>query len=340
MTRCRIGLVGAGGVARRHARTLAAMGDVDLVGVTDVDPSRRDAFAAEAGIRPSDDVAALLARGPDAVWVCVPPFAHGEVEEAVAAAGVALFVEKPLGLDVATAERVAAAVRASGIPTATGHHWRSSAAVRRAQRIVAGRAVRLVTASWLDKVPPVAWWSRRSGSGGQVVEQAVHVLDLVRLLAGEVTEVHAFGDGTPSSADADVDSATVAVLRLAGGGVGTVAATSRLGWKHRAGVEVYGDGLALSLTEEGLVARDEDGPVELTVDPDAARTAADRAFVDVVRGRPPTDPDDSADPDDPAAGVVVDHAEALRTHRLACALADSAVAHTVVPPRDGARAGR
>ena len=104
-----MGIVGAGGVARRHAGALAAMPDVTLVGVTDPDRER----------------AADLA---DTAWVCVPPFAHGEVEERLAAAGVALFVEKPLGLDVATAERVQDAVDAAGVPTSVGHHWRSSTA--------------------------------------------------------------------------------------------------------------------------------------------------------------------------------------------------------------------
>jgi myo-inositol 2-dehydrogenase/D-chiro-inositol 1-dehydrogenase len=323
---CRIGIVGAGGVARRHATTLAAMPDVDLVGITDTDADRGAALAAELGTEAAGDLDELLGRGPDAVWVCVPPFAHGEIEERIAGAGVALFVEKPLGLTPATAERVRSAVEAAGVPTSVGHHWRSSTAVARAREMVDGRTVRLVCATWLDKVPPVPWWSRRATSGGQVVEQAVHVLDLARLLAGEV---HAVGDGAPppsaveGAGDADVDSATVATLRFDRGAVGTVAATCRLGWKHRAGLELYADGLALSLTEDGLTARDGDGTVSFDVDPAEARTAADRAFVDLVRGREPSGP-----------GVVVDYAEALRTHRLACALADSAAAGAPVALHD------
>ncbi len=197
--------------------------------------------------------------------------------------------------------------------TGVGHHWRSSLAVKRAIAMLAGRAVRMVCASWMDKVPPVSWWGRRATSGGQVVEQVTHVLDLARLLAGEVSEVRAFGDGTPPGPDADVDSATVGMLRFAGGAVGTLAATCRLGWKQRAGLELFADGLALTVTEDGLTGRNERGPFEYGVDPVAARIAADRAFVDAVRGRPTE-----------GAGVIVDYAEALRTHRVACALADAA----------------
>lgn len=313
METCRIGVVGAGGVAARHVRTLGGMPDVEVVGVTDVEPARAAAFGRELGVPPVTDLDALLGRGPDAVYVCVPPFAHGDLEPVVAAAGVHLFVEKPLGLDIAAAERVLAAVEAAGIVTAVGHHWRSSVAVRRAREILAGRTVRLVCASWMDKVPPVPWWSQRSGSGGQVVEQVTHVLDLARVLVGEVAEVRAFGDGAPPGPEADVDSATVGMLRFVGGAVGTVAATCRLGWKEKAGLELVADGLAMTVTENGLAGRDEQGPFGFDVDPGAARTAVDRAFVDAVRGRE-TEGD----------GVVVDYAEALRTHRLACALADAA----------------
>ena len=310
MRDCRIGFVGAGGVADRHARMLSGFPDVRIVAVTDPDEPRRDAFAGTHGARPVPDLAALLDAGVDAVYVCVPPFGHGPIEEAVATAGLPMFVEKPLGLDLAVPERVAKVVADAGVPTAVGHHWRYASSVRRARELIADRPVRLVVGAWLDKVPPVPWWSQRDRSGGQAVEQAVHVLDLARLLAGEVTEVHAVA-GAPA-AGGDVDGATAAALRFADGAVGTLAATCVLGWKQRAGLEVFADGLAVTVTEDGMSVRtDPDEPVWEAVDPDDAKRAADRAFVDAVLGR--------------GDDVLVSYAEALRTHRLACALARSAV---------------
>jgi predicted dehydrogenase len=309
---CRIGFVGAGGVAARHARMLAEFDDVELVSVTDIDAERATEFAAAHRMRAVPDVDRLLDTGLDAVYVCVPPLAHGSAEEAVAAAGLGLFVEKPIGLDCETAARIARAVADAGIVTAVGHHWRYSDAVGWARDALRDRPVRLAMGAWLDKVPPVSWWTQRGKSGGQVIEQAIHVLDLARLLAGEVSEVHALGDGHPPDApDADVDGATVANLRFTGGAVGTLAATCLLGWKHRAGLEVYADGLALTVTEDTLEIRDgADGPEVRHVEPDTAKRAADRAFVDAVLGR--------------ADDVRTPYAEALRTHRLACAVAESA----------------
>ncbi len=180
------------------------------------------------------------------MYVCVPPFAHGPAEEAVIEAGVPMFVEKPVAVDLGTAERIADLVARRGLRTAVGHHWRYLSVLDQARDLLADRPVRMVSGAWLDKVPPVAWWSRRDRSGGPVVEQAAHVLDLIRVLAGEVTEVTAYGNGTPPPVDgADIDSVTTAALRFADGAVGTLSAACVLGWKHRAGLEILADGLAL-----------------------------------------------------------------------------------------------
>ncbi|MFG3558482.1 Gfo/Idh/MocA family protein [Micromonospora sp. NPDC047557] len=308
---CRVGLVGAGGVAQRHARVLSGFGDVELIGVTDVVPEAASELAGQHGGQTFRDVAELLAAGPDAVYVCVPPFAHGPAEEAVIDAGVPMFVEKPVAVDLVTAERVADLVARRGLRTAVGHHWRYLSVLDQARELLADRPVRMVSGAWLDKVPPVAWWSRRDRSGGPVVEQAAHVLDLIRVLAGEVTEVTAYGNGTPPPVDgADIDSVTTATLRFANGAVGTLSAACVLGWKHRAGLEILTDGLALALTEDGLLIRDADGERHVPADPEAARVAVDRAFVDAVRGV--------------GDDVRVPYAEALKTQRLALAVAESA----------------
>ena len=322
---CRIGLIGAGNVGRRHAQVLRSFPDVHLAGITDVVPEAAAALARDVGCRPFPGTGELLSAGLDAVYVCVPPFAHGAPEAAVLSAGMPLFVEKPLAATAETAERVGAQVAAAGVLTAVGHHWRYLKVVERARRLLDGRAVRLVGGTWLDKVPPVGWWPVRDRSGGPVIEQAAHVLDLARLLAGEVAEVFAMGDGRPPAVPgADVDGVTTATLRFRSGALGTLSTTCLLGWKQRAGLELVAEGLWLSVGEDGLAIRDGGAdPVEelITADPAAARVAVDRAFVDAVRGI--------------GNDVRAPYAEALRTHRLACALASSAA--TGQPARPAAR---
>ncbi len=304
----RVGLLGAGGVGARHARTLAGFDDVELVAVSDPVAASADVLAGEVGAQHVPDLAGLLSLGLDAVWLCVPPFAHGDLELSLVRTGVPFFVEKPLAADLGVAEQVAAAVAATGLPTATGYHWRHLDTVGRARAALADTAVRLVDARWWSTTPPPAWWSRLDLSGGQVVEQATHVLDLVRVLAGEVVEV--VGASAPSSAGGrDVPDASAAVLRLASGAVGTVSVACVLPALVAAGLDVIGDGVAVGLTETALRVRTRDGEVRAEPQVDARR-AVDRAFVDQLSGG------------SPSPGIV-DVAEALRTHRLAWAVSEA-----------------
>jgi myo-inositol 2-dehydrogenase / D-chiro-inositol 1-dehydrogenase len=317
MTVVRVGLVGAGGVAQRHARVLSGLTDVQVAGVTDVVLAAAQALASAYATKVFPDVPALLSDGVDAVYVCVPPFAHGPAERDVIAAGVPLFVEKPISLDRDIAVSLAAEIAERNLLTAVGHHWRYLAIADQARAALAGRDVRLVTGAWLDKVPPVGWWPHRDRSGGPVVEQAAHVLDLARYLVGEITQVSAVGSGTPPAVPgADIDGSTVATLRFAGGAIGTLAATCVLGWKERAGLEIYADGLALSVAEDELTIRSGDDVTTVPSDPESARVAVDAAFIRAVRGE--------------EQDIRVPYAEALRTHELALAVATSAASGKTV----------
>jgi myo-inositol 2-dehydrogenase/D-chiro-inositol 1-dehydrogenase len=316
----RVGLVGAGAVGARHARTLTGFGDVELVAILDARPATREALAAELGVPAVGELGELLRRRPDAVWLCVPPFAHGDLELTVVQAGLPFFVEKPLAADLSVAARVAAAVASAGLPTATGYHWRHLDTVARARAVLAGRQVRLVDARWWGAAPPPVWWSSQELSGGQIVEQATHVLDLVRVLAGEVAEVT--GAAAPSSREGrDVPDATGALLRFHSGAVGTVSTSCVLPGPVEAGLDLAADAVSVQLTETRLRLRtgEDDLRIEPTVD---ARRVVDRAFVDVLSGGP-------------TAPGLVDVAEALRTHRLAWAVTEATRTGSAV--RVGAR---
>jgi myo-inositol 2-dehydrogenase/D-chiro-inositol 1-dehydrogenase len=315
----RVGLIGAGAVGARHARTLAGFADVELVGICDPEPPGA-ALAAELAVPAVPDLASLLRTRPDGVWLCVPPFAHGDLETAVVRAGVPFFVEKPLAADLLVARRVARAVAAAGLPTATGYHWRHLDTVARARDALTGARIRLVDARWWGSTPPPAWWRSQALSGGQVVEQATHVLDLLRVLAGEVEEV--VGGAAPSSAeDRDVPDATAAVLRFGSGAVGTLSTSCVLPALTAAGLDVVADSVTVALTETSLHLRTPEGEVSAEPRIDARR-AVDRAFVDVLAGRP-------------AAPGLVTVAEALLTHCLAWAVAEATGTGSAVPVEQG-----
>ena len=316
----RIGLVGAGGVGERHARVLGGFADVELAAVTDLDATLADSLAGDHGARSYDGVERMLdGEELDAVYICVPPFAHGPPERAVLAAGLPFFVEKPLAVDLPTATAIANEVRAAGVVTAAGYHWRYLDTVEAAAAQLRETQPRLLVGAWLDKLPPPAWWSDRTRSGGQTIEQTTHVLDVMHVLAGSVDQVYAVGarrqcDG---AADTAVDDVSAATLRFANGAIGSLASTCLLGGKHRAGLEVFGDGLALSLSETELALDRGDGAAVTPAAFDAKRQV-DRDFVDAVQGR--------------ENRIRAPYEEALATHRLACALALSAERGEAVEP--------
>jgi myo-inositol 2-dehydrogenase / D-chiro-inositol 1-dehydrogenase len=349
----RIGMVGAGAVAARHVRTLLAMDGVELAAVADPALERAKELAGEAGAAAYPNHMELLAAEHlDAVYICVPPFAHGAPELAVIDAGLPMFVEKPVAIDQETAAAIAALLAGRALVTCTGYHWRWLDIFDRAAEWLAERPARLVQILWLDKVPPPPWWTRRDGSGGQTIEQTTHVLDTARGLAGEVAEVHALsaraasnlptprpmgprtgrvadggagGARLSTAAQPDIDDVSVASLRFVSGAVGTVASTCLLPRLHRAGVQVVGDGLSLELSETELVVEADGRRSVWEADADA-RPRPDRDFVAAVRGGPDR--------------IRVPWPEAYRTHLLACAITRSAEEGRSLPvPDPGAGGG-
>lgn len=312
MNQVRIGMVGAGFIAGRHLAILSHFADVRVVAVADRILERaRDAGARHGATAYSDLASMLDAEELDAVYLCLPPFAHGAAEEALITHGIPFFVEKPLATDLETAERIARAIEARNLVTAVGYHWRYLDTTERAQALLAERPARLALGYWLDVTPPPPWWAIESQSGGQMVEQTTHIFDLARVLVGEVATVTAAGSriDRPRFPDADVLDASTAMLRFASGAVGAISSTCLLNWTHRIGVHLFADGLALELSEPELVVDAGNGRMvhRARVDPFEREN---RDFLDAVLGKPNR--------------VRAPYGEALRTHRLTMAAARSA----------------
>ena len=312
MTEVRVGFIGAGGIASRHVGNLLAFGDVKVVAFADPDASKAQAQAARCGAKTYLDYREMLDEETlHALYICVPPFAHGPLELAATERGIPFFVEKPLAVDFETAAEVARAVARTSLVTAAGYHWRYLDTVEEAQARLAETPARLVLGYWLDATPPPTWWHRDALSGGQMVEQTTHIFDLARLLVGEVAEVHALGGRSerPEFPSLDVFDASVASLGFASGAVGTVASTCLLGWPHRVGLHLFGDRIAVELSEHDLMVDVGRGRPTRPAEGDPFMRE-DRAFVDAVKGE--------------TNRIRTPYAEALKTHRLVTAAARSA----------------
>jgi predicted dehydrogenase len=301
----RIAMIGAGGIARRHLDVLSAEPEVEIVGHVARTRASAERQASEAGGRAYDDVATLLAaETPDAAIVTVPPDAHGDGEWALIEARVPYLAEKPLSADRATGEGLAEQALAAGLPVAVGYHWRALDTLPEVRSRLGEAPVRMVLGAWHDVIPHPAWWRVRARSGGQMVEQATHLVDLARHLVGEPALMAAQGTvpDEPLLPGADVADASAALLRFPGGVPGVITATCALAGRAWVHLELVCRGLHVLVDQDAV--RYDDGrevrEVRTGADPFAIQ---DRAFLDAVR---------SGDPSRVLCGLD----EALVTHRL------------------------
>ena len=124
----RIAVIGVGHLGQHHARLLAAMDDVELIGVVDTKPGRADEIAAKYGTRAFADAADVRPL-VDAVTVAVPTETHVDIALPFVEQGTAVLVEKPLASSLAAADRLIDAAERSGGVFAAGHTERFNPAV-------------------------------------------------------------------------------------------------------------------------------------------------------------------------------------------------------------------
>ncbi len=230
MSELQIGILGAGFMGRTHAELLKSIPGVTVTGI--VSEPRETAVGLKEAVAPSatvfESVGAMLdGTALNALYVCLPPFAHGGELELAAARGVAVFVEKPIALTVARAESMANAVREGGVISHVGYHMRYMPAVREVARLIAdgtaGRPLTFAGGFFCNSLHS-PWWRDKSKSGGQVFEQLIHTYNMAQGFLGKAKSVSAF---CSNLCHQEVDGYTVedtstANIRFANGGVASI----------------------------------------------------------------------------------------------------------------------
>jgi predicted dehydrogenase len=180
-----VGVLGVGALGQHHARHLAGLSDVRLVGVCDVDRARATKIAGELGTVAFTDMDELLAK-VEAVTVAVPTPAHAEVGIRALRRGVPVLMEKPLTATLAEADALIAEARRRRVQLQVGHIERYNRAIRAAEAYLDGP--RYIESLRLAPFQP------RGTDVAVVLDLMIHDLDLVLHLTGSVaTEVRASG---------------------------------------------------------------------------------------------------------------------------------------------------
>lgn len=298
----RVGLIGTGRIGALHAETLGALPGVGEVIVADADTARAEALAQRLGggrLVAVAGVEEMYAARPDGVVIAAATSAHAALLHRALDAGVPVFCEKPVALDVpgtlSVAERAAAA---GAVPVQIGFQRRFDKGYQAAYA-----ALRDGELGWLhtlractsDRTPPPA--SYIPTSGGLFRDCGIHDFDILRWLTGrEVETVCAMGAnrGEAFFRDGDDVDTCAALLRFDDGVLATVTATRYNGAGHDVRLEVCGsegtrvvgldDHAPLPTAEERLSWRRAEPYATFMERFRAAYVAELAAFVEVVAG--------------------------------------------------------
>ena len=217
--RTRFAVVGLG-FGEYHVRTIANMGDADLVAVADFDDQRLERVGSAYHCRTYKDAAQMMDElDLDAVSVCVSPAYRAPILQAAADANLAVFVEKPWASNARHAAELREICRANESPVMTGFSFRFHPVVQRAIAAIRDElgSVQLGSGAYVfGWLPPAEHWLwDPANGGGYFNENSCHLLDVVCALAGRPEEVFAYG---VRDSDRPSDKAATVAIRLAGGG--------------------------------------------------------------------------------------------------------------------------
>lgn len=325
----RVAFIGAGQRSVGHMTALTQIPDVEVVALADLDTARAQAAQAKANERRAAasapinatvfaDYRAMLDQiTPDCVYLCLPPFVHGQLDHDLIDYGKPIFFEKPVALDMTVADEITAHLRDKGLINAAGYQKRYSSAVRTPKAMLAGQPIGMAIAIRLSGLPGTPWWRVQSKSGGMLTEQHTHAVDLMRFLCGEIETVYAVGSNQLSQdvPNLDIFDMNACTVRFANGAPGIIGnscaapAGAALYPPHR--VQVVTAGMVLNVNESGSEIHRAGQPVEAIL-PDADDgDLMNRAFIDAVR---------SGDP----SPILSDFADAARTLAVTVACQRSA----------------
>jgi len=194
MEKLRIGLIGCGGIMNHHVNGILTFDDAKIVAVADPHKDRTDAMQKRTGAEKAYSSHKELFENEDkldAVYICVEPTAHTDIEETAIARNLPFMVEKPMTLNMAQGEAIAKAVTEKGLVTAVGFQDRYLDLTARIKKELEDMQVGMVYGSWIGGVPQVWWWMRKDTCGGQLMEQNIHLVDMLRYFFGEADSVFA-----------------------------------------------------------------------------------------------------------------------------------------------------
>ena len=233
MDKVRYGIIGCGVIGPTHASALNNIESAELVAVADIDEEKGKQFAEKYGAESYyTDYHELLGRDDiDAVSICTPHYLHGPMAIDAARAGKHALVEKPMAITMAQADQMIQEFESAKLNLGAifQHRFDSGAqCIRKA--IDEGRLGKLVRGGSYTK-----WYRSQEyfgdgwrgklaeGAGGALINQAIHMVDLLRWFMGPVEAIAA--NIATLTHDIEAEDVAIASIKFKSGALGTVEAS-------------------------------------------------------------------------------------------------------------------
>lgn len=284
MKEIKIGFIGSGGNANGHMNRLSGMEGANVVAICDIIPEKAQQAAEKHNADPYTEHRTMLERDDlDAVYLSLPVFVHGQPELDVIERGLPFFVEKPVAINMDIAREVEAAVTKAGLITCVGYQLRYLGSTKITQQILNGKTINMVVGKYwcgTGRGNPDGWLRQMNKSGGQLVEQATHTVDMMRNLIGEVESVYAM-QANRMLKDIDCPDSNSVSLQFTSGAVGSLTAAWAYtgGWDNANVLDILYEGDLLNWNPARVNVK-EDGE---WVDKTEPSPSIDEVFVNAVR---------------------------------------------------------
>src|SRR6201989_3243889 len=180
----RLGVVGVGIMGSNHARVLADLSGVKLVGIADPAAAHRGLLGQVVGCEVCDDVEDLIKLGIDAAVIAAPTQLHHDIALTCVKAGVHVLVEKPIASNIEEGRAIVAAAGRAGVTLMVGHVELFNPAVQVIKDAIKGEDILSISITRVGPFPP------RMSNVGVVIDLAVHDIDLIRWFTdSEIVEI-------------------------------------------------------------------------------------------------------------------------------------------------------
>lgn len=250
----KVGFIGTGNFANQHATILANKLNVKIVGCYGTNEQKTLDFSKKFGAAiyhsPFDMISKNIL---DALYIVIPPFAHdGKVETYAIDQKIPFFCEKPIALDLNITRNIAFRIEQNNLLTSVGYLLRYEPLFRQIKNIIKRNNISTTRINSYSYMPQVHWWKNKLKSGGMMVEQGTHYVDILRYLFGEITFVSAIStEGLSKNVvdGCDIYDSMEAIMKFESGIIASIGVThllNKINARNDA-LEIYGEDFSLKI---------------------------------------------------------------------------------------------